>query len=406
MMRFLSNESIPLFDASVITKYIKHCIEYFQTYETAYSFVGLPYDHTMHAFIEKCIVEKRKLSPTLLIVIGIGGSSLGARAVYAALKNSYQDDAILPILFLETVDDDVARMIFKKAEKELRQGKAILINVITKSGTTFETIKNFDIFLALLKQYRPVDYQALIVVTTDHNSALFHQAGQEHFTILTIPKHVGGRFSVFTAVGLFPLGLAGFDTKKLCEGARNITDVYSKNDLANLAAQSAFLQYSYYKKSFFLFDLFLFSSELEDLGKWCRQLFSESLGKDLDMHGNRIDVEIFFTVSLGSTDLHSVAQLYLAQAKHMFTTFVVLEQTNHFYDKNFLLMIAQATQKAYAKKNKPFCTITISQKNEYSLGQFLQSKMLEVVYLAKLLQVNAFDQPHVELYKKEMQTSP
>ena len=162
-------------------------------------------------------------------------------------------------------------------------------------------------------------------------------------------------------------------------------------------------------------DTFLFSLDLESLGKWYRQLMGESIGKEYDQQGNRVFIGITPTVSLGTIDLHSVAQLYLGGPKDKYTTFVTIENESEIITipgtavlmpgKNIKAVMdafVEGTQRAYFNNGRPFSTITLPYKNAYYLGQYMQFKMVEMMYLGYLLQVNPFDQPNVELYKHEV----
>lgn len=369
-------------------------------YTTMYASLALPADDNIFDTVSKVVSDKKNYNAKLIIVIGIGGSSLGAKAVYQACKGSfsyiYKDAPQL--YFLETIDAFYQNEIIKIVENVFLQGESVVLNVITKSGTTTETILNFELMLSLFKKHRPHDYCNLIVVTSDENSVLHQRAINEKFTFLPIPKLVGGRFSVFSAVGLFPLLYVGIDCKQLLQGARDALKNNMSFDLQhNVSAQSALLLYMYYQQGYKIHDSFLFSVDLENIGKWYRQLIGESIGKEHDVNGNVAHIGIVPTISIGTIDLHSVAQLYLSSS-YIYTMFVGIE-TNCNDNMNIFM---QGTCKAYQKNKKPFSVYMLSDKNEYSIGQFLQYKMIEIMYLGFLLKINPFDQPHVELYKQEV----
>jgi glucose-6-phosphate isomerase len=293
----------------------------------------------------------------------------------------------------------------------LEKGQQVLINVISKSGTTTESIVNFNLFLGYLKQYRPETYQQFVVVTSDDGSLLSDIAHKEQFSLLTIPPIIGGRYSVFTAVGLFPLGMLGVDIQELCHGGQQVvTDVLSNKN--NDAVYGAYVSYNQCLEQKNIHDMFVFGSELTSLGLWYRQLVGESLGKDKK-------IGITPTVSVGTTDLHSVGQLYLGGPRDKYVTFVTTnQQCDLFFDsqpelqalmpmlkKNdveyVMQAIIQGTKKAYTIDDRSFESWYIP-KNAYSCGQFLQCSMMRIVYMAHLFQVNPFDQPHVELYKRHV----
>jgi glucose-6-phosphate isomerase len=293
-----------------------------------------------------------------------------------------------------------------------------LLNVISKSGTTLETIVNFHIFLDVVKRYQKEQYAQHIIVTTNEDSALWQLAQKEVFSCLPIPKLVGGRYSVFSPVGLFPLGLLGVDINVLLDGARYMLQIAIQKKIENNSvAISACIQYVHYQKGIALHDMFVFSKSLYSFGLWYRQLVAESLGKTNTVGES---VGITPTVSVGSSDLHSVAQLYLGGPNNRFTTFVTVSKTKadiiipKQLELNALTTVANksvrevmqaiidGTKIAYQKQKRPFQTIELSELSVFNMGQLLQWKMLEVMYLGKLLAVDPFNQPHVELYKREV----
>jgi len=393
-----------------------------QEYDTDYASINAPNDKKLISHIKNVAQEKLSFTPDMLLIIGIGGSNLGAAAVIQALFGTlYNDSTPIKTYFAETVDTDYTYHIASLAESTLSAGKKILINVISKSGTTTETVVLFQFFLEILKKYCPDDYHKYVVVTTDKNSALYDFAQQHHIAALIIPEKIGGRYSVFSAVGLFPLALLGVDIDALCAGALSALALCCNKDYTlNPAATSAIIIHALYKKNFVIHNSFIFDTALENMGKWYRQLMAESIGKLYDKNGNIVHNGILPTVSIGSTDLHSVAQLYLSGPYNIFTTFISIEKNKHqcilsyheafahdapmLQNKSFSTImdaILEGTQKAYQKDQRPFVHIIIPEKTEYYLGQWMQIKMYEIIYLSFLMNINPFDQPQVELYKKE-----
>ncbi len=391
-----------------------------ELYQTPYASLAVPFDQEARERVSEVVAQKKKLKPTVLVVVGIGGSSLGAKAVHQALFGRLRTTAVteVPLLyFAETVDADRMMAILSVLEQELIAGNNVLINVVTKSGTTTETVANFYVIVELLKKYRPDDYADLVVVTTDKGSPLWKVAQQDFFTCLEIPKNVGGRYSVFSAVGLFPLMMTGVSLEDLCAGARSmVTRCLDTDAYHNPAMMSALIQYYHYQRGVSINDLFLFSVDLEAVGKWYRQLMAESIGKEFDIQGKQILMGITPTISLGSIDLHSVAQLYLGGPRDKCTTFVTVEKTKHnivvpqqvsgLGGRSFSAImhaLSEGTKEAYLKNNRPFVSVVLPEKSEFCIGQFLQFKMIEMMYLGFLCNVDPFDQPNVELYKREAQ---
>jgi len=384
--------------------------------------INLPDDDEMLSTVKKVIEEKLSLKPEYLVVIGIGGSNLGTIAVQEAIlgKPYNLTDPPIKVLYADTVNSDLLSSIIKIVKPTLRRNGNVLLNVVSKSGITTETVANFRILLDLLRKHKK-EYRDYIVATCDRDSKLWRLAIKEGFTALEIPLKVGGRYSVFSPVGLFPLGLLGIRIEELLKGAKQMREACINMDLErNPAAIIASIQFIHYKEGKNISDLFFFSNDLESLGKWCRQLIAESLGKEFDRDGRRVNVGITPTVSVGSTDLHSVAQLYLGGPYDKFTTFISIEDSRprlHVPKMNgysglvpgidgksleeILSAILEGTKEAFRKDKRPFIEISLPDKSECSIGQFMQLKMIETMYLGHLLNVNPFDQPDVEKYKRE-----
>lgn len=377
------------------------------------SLIRLPADKHQLVQVQKLVEAKCKCNPALAVIVGIGGSNLGAQAVYQALYASLKPQ--VPLYFADTVDDESIGTLLAKAEQVLKGGQNILIIAISKSGSTTETIANFECFLALLIKYQPKEYHKSVVVITDKDSPFWQLAQKKQFDLLEIPAAIGGRFSVFSSVGLFPLAIAGVDIEQLCAGAQEITASCIQAEDANPAFIFASVLAAHYAKGIAIHDLFVFSLALEGLGKWQRQLLGESLGKP----GHKGEpLGITPTVSVGSTDLHSVGQLYLGGPNVRVTTFVWVQNPGmqvqvpdmpefntlvpHLQKKSLhaiMEAIFKGTQKAYADAQCAFMTIMMPEKNAFYIGQFLQMQMIATIYLGALLKVNTFDQPQVELYK-------
>ncbi len=361
-------------------------------YNTNYAFLYSLLDNKLLQRIEKLTKKFRKIKN--ILVIGIGGSNLGTIALFEALKGKLNNQInSKKIYFADTTDPDYLNSIIK-----ILKNKKTLINIITKSGTTLETIANFEVISKQLKVNKKY-----IVVTTDYNSKLYNLAKNKKYNILEIPKNIIGRYSVFSSVSLFPLSLLDINIRELINGALDMQKkCLNKKILKNQAAISAVILFLKRKP---IYDNFFFSNDLESLGKWYRQLLAESTGKN--------NKGITPIISIGTTDLHSMAQLYLDGPRDKFTTFTTINKFNSeitinskdFRTKKFSLIlnkIAKAVKLTYKKKNLPFTEIILQDKSEYSLGQFLQFKMFETLYLAKLMNINPFDQPAIELYKEEV----
>jgi len=391
-------------------------------YEDDRASVSLPDDEEMLSNVKDVIEEKLSLKTDYLIIVGIGGSNLGTLAVQEAVLGKLYNLSNPPIkvLYADTVDSDLLNGITSIVEPVLRRNGNVLINVVSKSGITTETIANFRILLDLVRKYKE-RYEDYIVATCDRNSKLWNLAVKKGFVTLEVPRKVGGRYSVFSPVGLFPLGILGIRIEDLLKGAKQMRESCVNMDLErNPAAIAASIQFNHYKEGKNISDLFFFSPDLESVGKWCRQLIAESLGKEFDRDGRRVNVGITPTISVGSTDLHSVAQLYLGGPYDKFTTFISVKNSSpriyvpkrdEYSDlvpgidgkslEEILSAILEGTKEAFRKDGRPFIEISLPDKSEGSIGQFMQLKMIETMYLGHLLNVNPFDQPDVEKYKRE-----
>lgn len=390
-------------------------------YQDPRSFVKLPFDQKTIDTIKEHAEELLSLLPMLLVVVGIGGSNLGAKAVYDAIVAGNYQGNIPEVLYMDTVDTNkVSRIIFAMHQR-LQLGQEVIVAIITKSGTTTETIANATVIIHVLKQYHPRTYQKFLVIITDKNSKFARVARQERWRLVTIPPCIGGRFSVLSAVGLLPLAIAGIRIDELCRGACAMHRRCCMQTLEeNPAISSATRLYQAYQEGYYIHNFFPFSTSLEALGLWYRQLMAESIGKKYDRDGQCVCVGITPTVSLGSTDLHSIVELHLGGPGNTYTTFVTcqhsattinvphykpLETLVEHIQGNTLETLMSAmlagTQQAYAHEQRPYMTITLPEQNAYYLGQFMQLKMLETVYLGVLFNIDPFKQPHVELYKQE-----
>lgn len=370
------------------------------------------------------VAAGQKVTPNLkyIFVIGIGGSNLGTKAVYDALYG-YRDleaDDRPRLVFLDTTNATILRFYTESILPTLSSADELLIVSISKSGGTTETIVNSEIFVAAAKKHWDTVLERLVVIT-DEGSVFAHAADEQGVTYLTIPKQVGGRYSVLSAVGLFPLYALGLDIDALHQGASDIRAYCLNEDLAhNPAAQGAAVMVQQYRAGKSIHDTFVFNSELESLGKWYRQLLGESIGKEHDIDGNQVFAGITPSVSVGSTDLHSVGQLYLGGPKDKLTTFVystnnaealqmpaermfpsVVEMVHGKSTNDVMQAILEGVKIAYNKQQVPFMSVELAEVTPYEIGAFMQFKMIEMMYLGKLLNLNPFDQPNVESYKIE-----
>ena len=385
-------------------------------YSTQAAFMHSPFDQEV---IDKVLIharEKRALNPAIVFLIGIGGSNLGALAVFRSLYGGLFNDLAGQTRFYcaDTTDDLLLGNLLQCAEEVLKSGREMVIIIASKSGTTLETLMNASFFIELLKKYRS-DYSRFVIVLTEKESSLGSYAKEHKMLCIDVPKNVGGRYSIFTATGLFPLAMLGIDIKALCSGAHT--------SLFDEAASSAAVMYYYYKKNSPLYNIFLSSPRFFELGLWYRQLIGESLGKRFDLAGKRVEAGITPIVSTATADLHSVGQLYLGGPRDKLTLFITdandkpgaqsLALKNSvgllpdYLEKKSIEEIKDSIMRgvmhAYKSDGRPFVAVDLSPVTPEALGAFLYAKMIEIVCLGFLMHVDPFDQPQVEEYKRETQ---
>ncbi len=376
----------------------------------------LPFDTNILSDVTHLVQRLWNNQLRYIIVIGIGGSNLGAKAVYDALHGTQDGvlDGYPKLIFLDTVSPRLLLDIERMLEMGVAYPEEIAINLISKSGSTTECIANFEILYAYLSKRFP-EIRSRIVVTTDKDGELWKKAEKEGISLLVHQK-IGGRFSVFSSVGLFPLALAGIDVESLLSGGKDfLTMCFEKENHALRFAEAIFRAHEHGAS---IINFFFFNPELESLGKWMRQLYAESLGKEKDKGGKVVHRGITPIVSIGSTDLHSMAQLYLGGPKDKFTLFVHASEVAHFKVPSkglfggiikgignktpevIMAAIYEGTKAAYTSHKLPFGEVRLPSVSAYTVGMLLEWQMLTVMYLGELMHVNTFDQPNVEDYKK------
>lgn len=390
-------------------------------YDENESSINLPSDKNNIRTVKKKLEKFSNPALKYIVNIGIGGSNLGTKAVYDGLsgfKDLVSPNRFPKIFFADTTDTAYINGLIDFLNRS-SSDKTILVNFISKSGTNTEPTAIMQvIFDGLIKRFPQITKR--LVITTDHGSPLWKIANDKSIDTLILPKSVGGRYSVLSPVGLFPLAAGGINIDELLEGATAMRSLCVKeNLLENPAALSATILFLQSKKGKTINDNFFFDPQLESLGKWYRQLMGESIGKEHNLIGKLVHAGITPTVSIGSTDLHSVAQLYFGGPQDKITTFVSAQKRHsdlpintgtftslipHVGGKTLAKImdsILAGVKRAYQNRQMPFTHIVLKEISENEIGQYLQFKMIEMMYLAKLLKVNAFDQPHVELYKTE-----
>lgn len=361
-------------------------------------------------------VDRLASKSQLFVVVGIGGSYLGARAVIEALQSEFAamqcENRPYIIYAGHTLSEDYYAQLLR-----LLDTKDYSVAVISKSGTTTEPAVAFRIIKNHLeKKYGKAEAQNRIIAITDKCRGALHSiATQEGYSSYIIPDNVGGRFSVLTPVGLLPIAMAGMDIHQLIKGANDMREICLSNDSldSNPALLYAALRNILYRKGKKVEMLVNFEPNLKYISEWWKQLYGESEGKD---HKGILPHSLSFT-----TDLHSMGQYVQDGERLMFETVLSVEQPHNQVavpnDKqnldgiNYLLgkslthinhNAELGTILAHAEGGVPVLRITVPTIDEYTLGQLIYFFEFACGVSGYTLGVNPFDQPGVEAYKRNM----
>lgn len=349
-----------------------------------------------------------------VLVLGIGGSSLGPRAVIEALTVPANQGLLwsrarqLPVHFMDNVDPELAFGVLNHLDPA-----RTLFLVVSKSGSTVETAAQFLVVRKLLKNTPGADWKNQTVVVTDPEKGPLRELAREHgLKSFAIPSEVGGRFSVLTPVGLLPSQLAGIDTTGLLRGAAAARDsLLATPAAANPAALSAAIHVHYHAKGMPIRITMPYRSALAATAEWFQQLWGESLGKDLKSGSTP-------ATAIGVTDQHSQLQLYMEGPRDKVITFWSVEESREdvaigeqdvpeafsYLGGKSLSALLKAellgTGAALTRAQRPTVHVRLDRISEDRLGALLFALELETVLAADLYGVNAYDQPGVEAGKK------
>jgi glucose-6-phosphate isomerase len=387
----------------------------------AYAFFDLPYDTELLDTI------RRVAKPLLewcweLVILGIGGSALGTRALHQALCHPQHN--MLPVgrrkhhpglWILDNIDPD-----FVYGMLDALNMKRVAVNVISKSGSTAETLAQFLFMYRLLASRLGGEHSLkdrLIITTDPEKGPLRELVNQKGFKSLPVPPQVGGRYSVLTAVGLFPAHLAGIDVEELLAGARFMDQRLKDSPVEdNLAYKLAALYYLFFQeKNRPILVTMPYAAGLNAMADWFAQLWAESLGKKLDLAGNVVETGSTPVPAVGVTDQHSQLQLYTEGPHDKLITFWTVDTFQHtveipelFGDQQGLgylgghslnqLFKAEETATAFnlMKAGRPNLTLSLPEVNPFTVGQLIYLLEVATVAAGGLLRVNPLDQPGVE----------
>ncbi len=357
-----------------------------------------------------------------VLVLGIGGSALGGNAVCEALLKPYwnlltpeQRENLPRIFFLDNIDPDQINGLL-----EILDLKKTLVNVITKSGSTAETMSQFMIIKQKLEEELGENYRRNIVATTDQNVGILRQiSNEEGYKTFAVPDDVGGRFSVFSAVGLLPFALVGINIEELMQGVKDMDLALKNTDIRhNIAAQNALIHYLMdTQKGKKLTVMMPYSSRLKYIADWFVQLWAESLGKNENLNGEKVNIGQTPIKALGATDQHSQIQLYnegpndkiinFIRVKNFDTTLEIpqiFEFTGIGYlggktINNLINAEADSTKVALVDYQRPNVSIILDKVDAYNVGQLLYMFEIQTAITGELYNINTYNQPGVEQAK-------
>lgn len=380
----------------------------------------LPYnqDEVVEEMID--YVEEVKDEIDAFVVLGIGGSALGPIAVQQAINHPYYNE--LPkekrkgyprLYVVDNIDPERLPALF-----DILDFEKTLFNVITKSGSTSETMSQFMIIKQILEEKLGNEKtKRHIVCTTDREKGnLIKIAKEEGYQTFIIPEGVGGRFSELTPVGLLPAAMCGIDIKEMLAGAAWMDQRCNQEEIfQNPGHMYGLLQYIAMEKGKNISVMMPYADSLKYIADWYAQLWAESLGKKYDVHGKEVYVGQTPVKALGVTDQHSQVQLYAEGPFDKVIVFIGVDQYRNTVDipksykdipslgflggttQNQLIQTEQmATEYALMKAKKMNMTITLPEVNEFTIGQLLYFFEVATGFAGELMNINAFDQPGVE----------
>ena len=360
----------------------------------------------------KKIATKIKNDSNVLIVIGIGGSYLGARAVIESMTNSIKKSTPVEIIYVgnNLNSNYINEIIDYVSDKE------ISLNVISKSGKTTEPAIAFRIFRNLMENKYGINEarKRIFVTTTKRKGALYKIAMQEKYVKLSIPENIGGRYSVLTAVGLLPMAVAGIDIEGIMSGAKMAQDRYNNENLKyNDCYKYAIARNILYKNEKNIELLVTYEPKLLYFIEWWKQLYGESEGKNYS--------GIFPSGAVYTTDLHSLGQYVQEGRRNIFETVLNIKNNNSDliigYDEenldelNYIAgkSVSYVNQKAmegtilaHVDGDVPNIVIDVNSLDEIVIGQLIYFFEKACAISGYLLGINPFDQPGVEKYKENM----
>ena len=344
-----------------------------------------------------------------LIVFGIGGSALGIKMLKNTFVDSLHKDIGTKVDVVDNIDSDYLLSLLNSIKL-----KKTMFNVITKSGSTSETLAQMMIVIERMKKAK-IDYTKHICVTTTKDNALYQWAVKEGIAVFEIPLGVGGRYSVLSPVGLLPAVVMGIDIRELLKGAKKSRINSEIADIKNLAYTSAYINYSFLNKGLTNLVVMPYSDRLALVPDFFAQLWAESLGKKYSRDGEVVYAGQTPIKTLGVTDQHSQLQLYSEGIKDKLIMFITVEKPDldekitldldfarHLKNttiKTLLDYECDSTAYSLSTLDRPNYTISIKNVSEETIGELIFFMEMMTAFMGEMMNVDAYDQPGVELSK-------
>lgn len=418
MKEFVGEKGIAPCELEAEETAYQNAVERMENSRDSMKWRALPYEQqSVTAQILACADEIRAKFDNF-VVLGIGGSALGPIAVHQALSHLRYNDLPAekrkgPKLYVEdNVDPERMASLLEVIDIE-----KTMFNVVTKSGSTSETMSQLLLVTSVLKAKLGEKWKEHVVATTDTSKGnLIKIAKANKLTTFFVPDGVGGRFSELCPVGLLAAAVCGIDIEELLEGAKYMDTLCAeKSIIKNPAFMLAALEVLAMKKGFNIGVLMPYADSLKYMADWYAQLWAESLGKTRDRNGNTVHTGQTPVKSLGVTDQHSQVQLYTEGPFDKVITFLGVDKYRcemeipHGFEDipdvaflgghsfNELIKSEQiATEYAITKSGHMNKTITLPEVNAFTIGQLICLFELQTAFAGELLNINAFDQPGVE----------
>jgi len=396
--------------------------------EKIIGFFDLPYDNLLVQAI-MAIANDIKRNFENFVVIGIGGSSLGPACLQRALNHSFHNFLSSQgrrgrprMFFLDNPDPDSVKGLMEALDL-----RTTGFNVISKSGGTAETLAIFmHIYNVVQRRFSKTALSKHFIVTTNPDRGYLREvAVADKLKTLPIPENVGGRFSVFSPVGLLPAAVAGINIKNLLSGAAEMDQKCSKPEImSNPAYLNAAIHYlADTKKGKRISVMMPYSDALKDVAFWYRQLWAESLGKKMEKGKTVKHIGQTPVAALGAVDQHSQIQLYMDGPNDKIVTFLCtkkfrkeckvprvfssIEALDHLANQDLGTLLSNeylATEYALTQNGRPNVSFTMEEINDFNMGALLYLFEVQTAFAAGLYKVNAFDQPGVEQGKNATHT--